>query len=347
MEHIDLRRLSDDELYAVRKQVIRLKKQGMKGSEIEVIVGIYQTRISQIWRAYQTEGIEGVKPQKSGRKKDTGRRLTLVEEQEIRQTIISKTPNQLKLAGFLWTRAKICEHIRSVYHKLIVPQVISRYLKRWGLTCQRPTKRAYGQDISRIEKFKKEEYPAIARRAKTENADIYWGDETGVSNRENSERGFAEKGCPPVLPLPTKQERVNMISAITNQGSVRFMVYEETMNQQLLIDFMRRLVSDSKRKVFLILDNLRVHHGKIVAAWLEKHKSKIEVFFIPLYAPESNPDEYLNHALKLDVHSGKLPRSKKDIARKIHSFMRRLQHRKERVSAFFRHKNLAFCLCAE
>ncbi len=194
MEHIDLRKLNNDELYAIRKQVVRLKKQGRKGAEIEEITGLYQTRISQIWQAYQAR-----------RKKDTGRRLTAEEEKAIRAVIINKVPEQLKLAGCLWTRAKICAYIKRVYRKSIVPQVISRYLKRWGLTCQRSTKRAYGQDIARIEKFKNEEYPAIAKRAKAENAYIYWGDETGVDNRENYERGFAEKGKPPVLPLPTKK----------------------------------------------------------------------------------------------------------------------------------------------
>lgn len=344
MKHIDLRKVNNDELYAIRKQVVRLKKQGRKGSEIEEITGLYQTRISQIWQAYQAEGMAGIKPEKSGRKKDSGRRLTIEEEKEIRAVIINKVPEQLKLAGFLWTRAKICDYIKRVYRKSIVPQVISRYLKRWGLTCQRPTKRACGQDIARIEKFKTEEYPAIAKRAKAENAEIYWGDETGVDNRENYERGFAEKGKPPVLPLPTKKERVNMISAITNQGSVRFMVYDQTMNQQLLIDFMKRLTNESvPRKIFLILDNLRVHHGKIVSEWLDKNKDKIEVFFLPPYAPESNPDEYLNHSLKLDVHSGNLPKTKKDIKHKIHSFMRRLQHRKDKVKAFFSHKSVVYC----
>jgi transposase len=99
--------------------------------------------------------------------------------------------------------------------------------------------------------------------------------------------------------------------------------------------------------VFFILDNLRVHHGNIVAEWLAAHKDEIEVFFLPPYAPEINPDEYLNHALKRDVHSGNLPRSKKDITHKIHSFMRRLQHNKERVSKFFKHKNVAYCSSAE
>jgi transposase len=347
MEHIDLRGLNNDELYAVRKQVVRLKKQGRKGSEIETITGVYQPRISEIWRAYQANGNDGIKPEKSGRKPNSNMLLTEKEQKEIRQTIISKAPNQLKMAGFLWTLAKISQHIWDTYRKRVSVRCLSNYMKRWGLTCQRPTKRAYGQDIARIEKFKKEEYPAIAQRAKVENADIYWGDETGISNRENYERGFAEKGKTPILPMETKHERVNMISAIANNGHARFMVYEETMNQRLLLDFLRRLVADNNRKVFLILDNLRVHHGKIVAAWLKRHSREIEVFFLPPYAPESNPDEYLNHALKRDVHSGELPHSKKDIKHKIHSFMRRLQHRKDSVRAFFRHPCISYCLVQE
>ena len=132
-----------------------------------------------------------------------------------------------------------------------------------------------------------------------------------------------------------------MISAITNKGNVRFMLYE-TMNQQTLIDFMRRLVLDASRKVFLILDNFRVHHGKIVTQWLEKNEDKIEAFFLPPYTPELNPVEYLNHALKVDVHSGKHPRKKSDLNHKIHSFMRKLQHRDDRVRAFFKHRNLTY-----
>jgi transposase len=270
--------------------------------------------------------------------------LSPEEESEIRQTIISKAPNQLKLAGFLWTLAKISPYIWETYRKNVSVRSLSNYMKRWGLTCQRPVKRACGQDIDRIAKFKKEEYPEIAKRARAESADIYWGDETGVSNRENFERGFSEKGKPPVLPMETKRERVNMISAITNQGHVCFMVYEEKMNQQLFIDFMRRLIRESERKVFFIVDNLRVHHGKIAADWLERHKDEIEVFFLPPYAPESNPDEYLNHALKQDVHSGDLPKNKSEIKHKIHSFMRRLQHKKEKVKAFFKHDNVGYLI---
>ena len=180
------------------------------------------------------------------------------------------------------------------------------------------------------------------RRAKAEEAIVYWADETGVSNCEIVERGFSPKGHPPVLPVETKRQRVNMISAISSQGKVRFMVYQDTMNQQRLIQFMERLIRTSKQKVFLILDNLRVHHGKLVAAWLEKCKEKIEVFFLPPYAPEYNPDEYLNHTLKISVHSGILPYTAEDISHKIQSFMRKLQHHPDCVSNFFHHPLLSY-----
>ncbi len=125
------------------------------------------------------------------------------------------------------------------------------------------------------------------------------------------------------------------------------MLYQDSMNQQRLIEFMRRLVRTSRQKVFLILDNLKVHHGKLVAKWLEKHRDKIEVFFLPPYAPEFNPDEYLNHALKLSVHSGKIPYTATDISHKILSFMRILQHNSCRVSAFFRHPCLSYLYSLE
>lgn len=177
-------------------------------------------------------------------------------------------------------------------------------------------------------------------RASKENAVVYWGDETGVSNCETVERGFAPKGQPPVLPVETKRVRINMLSAISSEGNVCFMVYQDSMNQQRLIQFMQRLIRRSERKVFLILDNLKVHHGKLVSVWLERHKERIELFFLPPYAPEYNPDEYLNHALKLSVHTGDLPYTAQDISHEIHSFMRGLQHDPLWIKRFFLHPRL-------
>ena len=135
-----------------------------------------------------------------------------------------------------------------------------------------------------------------------------------------------------------------MISALSSQGEMRYMLYEGSMNQQHLILFMRNMLRTSKQKIFLILDNLRVHHGKMVAEWVSKHQDKIELFFLPPYAPESNPDEYLNHALKVSVHSGDLPEDRSDIRYKTNSFMRTLQRNKDKVASFFRHPLISYAL---
>jgi transposase len=133
-----------------------------------------------------------------------------------------------------------------------------------------------------------------------------------------------------------------MISAITNQGKVRFMMYRETMASDILIKFMSRLVKDAGRKVFLILDNLRVHHGKAVKEWLEKNKEQIEVFYLPSYSPELNPDEYLNGDLKNKVHTGMPPRSEKELTQKTRSFMKKLQRRPNHVRNYFKHPRIAY-----
>ena len=133
-----------------------------------------------------------------------------------------------------------------------------------------------------------------------------------------------------------------MISAISNQGKVRFMMYRETMTTQLLIKFMARLVKDSDRKVFLILDNLKVHHSKAVKKWLEERTVDIEVFYLPSYSPQLNPDEYLNGDLKGRVHSGIPARTQKELVQKTHSFMKKLQKRPNHVQNYFRHPKVAY-----
>lgn len=187
-----------------------------------------------------------------------------------------------------------------------------------------------------------ETYPKIVEQAKTEDAVIMWGDETGINNQEYYVRGFSPKGVTTEIPSYSKMEKINMISAIDNYGSCKFMCYESNMTQQLFIDFLERLIHEADRKVLFIVDNLKVHHGKIVKEWLEKHVSEIELFFTSPYSPEINPDEYLNHNLKQNIHSGIIPHTKEKIQEKVELFMRGLQKDADKVAAYFNHKKLAY-----
>jgi len=342
MGKIDARTHSPETQYEIRKQVIRLRKQGIPNKVLAEGVGISVGRASKIWRSYVKEGSKAIKPGIRGRRTGEKRTLTIEQEAQVRRSLIDKTPDQLKLPFALWTRDAVKLLIKQRFSLEMPIRTVGEYLKRWGFTPQKPVKRAYEQSSEAVKKWLKTDYPLIASRAKEEKAEIHWGDETGIQTGANRVRGFAPKGEKPIVNVVVKKSHVSMISAITNQGKVRFMMYRDAMNSELLIKFMTRLIKDAGRKVFLILDNLRVHHGKNVKQWLGEHKEQIEVFYLPSYSPELNPDEYLNSNLKTKVHSGIPIRNWKDLEMKTRSFMRTLMKRPAHVRSYFKHSKVDY-----
>ena len=160
----------------------------------------------------------------------------------------------------------------------------------WGFTAQRPIRRATERNETEIKAWLATEYPAIVKRAKAEKAEIQWADKTGLSNQANYGKSFAPQGRTPVIPRPAARFSQSMISSLTNLGALRFMIYDGALNANIFLRFLRRLIKDAKSKIFLIVDNLRVHHATIVTAWVADNSDKIELFFLPPNAPEHNPD---------------------------------------------------------
>jgi len=342
MKDTDARTLSPQTQYELRKQIVRLRKKGIANNHVAEVVGTTPSHASAIWRAYERGGLEAIKPKIRGRRHGAMRRLTAEQEAAIQKLLVDKTPDQLKLPFALWTRDAVRLAVRHHFHIDLPIRTTGDYLKRWGFTPQKPVKRAYEQDPKKIAQWLETTYPGIDVRAKQEKAEIHWGDETGIQSDAYNARGFAPKGKAPVVHLNAHKNSISMISAITNNGKVRFMLYRETMTGKLLIKFMSRLVKDTERKVFLILDNLRVHHGKKVSEWLEANQDNIEVFFLPPYAPEYNPDEYLNGDLKQKIRSGIPARSQDDLSKKTRSFMKTLQKRKHHVQNYFNHPSVSY-----
>ena len=342
MENIDARKHDQKIQYEIRKQIVRLRKQGVSNQAVAQGLGVSQQHASTIWQLYKKHGTEGIKPQKRGRGIGEKRTLSPEQEKEIQRLLVDKMPDQLKLPFALWTRDAVRLLIKHRFKFDMPIRTVGEYLKRWGFTPQKPVKRAYEQKPKEVQQWLETEYPKIRAKAKEEKADIHWGDETGVQTGENRQRGYSPKGVAPVAAISVKKSKISMLSAITNEGKVRFMLYRDAMNSKLLIKFMQRLVKDSDRKVFLVLDNLPVHHGKAVKLWLEENRERIEVFYLPSYSPELNPDEYLNGNLKGRVHSGSPVRSEADLAKKTRSFMKTLQRRSEHVRNYFKHPKVAY-----
>lgn len=289
-----------------RKEAIRMwKNNRYTHREIGDQVGAHYLTIGRWISRYKTGGMKALLLSKTrGRPVGSGRSLSIEQEAQIQKLLIDKTPEQVKLRYALWT----CEAVQQLIVqergiKLAIRTVgVGQYRKGWGFTVQEPKKKAYEQRPAEVQRWLNEEYPAIHARAKQENSEICWGDETGLRNDCQLARGYAPKGKTPVIELNVKRESINLMSAVTNQGNVRFRFIDGTMNAGLLIDLMKRLIHDSNRKIYLILDNLRVHNAKVVKAWLADRKDEIDVFYLPAYSLELNPDEYLKCDLKAGVH---------------------------------------------
>lgn len=332
---INAKKVSIETQYEIRKTIVRMLKNGIKGKDIAKQLGVSKGHVSNVKKAYEQNGIDGIRPKKEGRKTGEKRILNPQQEKEIMGIIVDKDPMQLKFKECMWTRNNIRQLIREKYGIDIKPSTLGYYLARWGFSVQRPIKRAYKQDEKKIDKWLNEEFPGITERAKAENAEIFFGDETNIQNSCNYMRGYALKGHTPVVRTEAQKFKVNMLSAVSKRGKLRFTIYKDNMNAEKLIDFMGRLIRDVRKKVFLVLDNLRVHHSKKVQAWLEEHKEKIEVFYLPPYAPEYNPDELVNSDLKRAVGQKASPSSVDELEYNVRSHLKKLQLNPDKISSFF------------
>jgi len=199
---------------------------------------------------YKHGGKKALKIKKRGREVGSNRMLTPAQEKEIQKAIYDKCPDQMKLPFALWTRVAVQQLIKELWSIKMPIRTVGEYLSRWGFTPQRPLRRAYKQNPKAVKHWLDTEYPDIARRAIKEKAQIHWGDETGLCNDSYHGRSYAPRGKTPEIRMHPRCKRVNLISTVTNQGKVRFMVYDEKMNSQTLIKFMGRLIKDSDKKIF-------------------------------------------------------------------------------------------------
>lgn len=344
MEKQDSRRLSADERQILRTTVVRLYRQGKKKTVISELLGIrYSTIINWIKR-YESGGSKGLRENKRGVTSESKKLLTDTQEISVQKMITDTMPDQLRLDFALWTRKAVKELVERELGVVLAINTVGDYLRKWGFTPQKPKKRAYEQCPKKVQRWLGEEYPTIKQRAQQEGAEIHWGDETGVKNNCNHGRSYAPKGKTPVKSSMSKRFSINMISTVTNQGKVQFMIYSETMNAEKLIGFMKQLIKGADKKIFLILDNLRVHHSKVVKAWLANSeiKKQIEVFFLPSYSPERNPDEYLNCDLKQGISNKQSPKDKETLIQNVREHMEMLQRNTGRVEKYFNHQDIKY-----
>lgn len=332
-----MRSLSRDARHERRVQVIRLRKAGLAYDAIAAQIGLSRTGVFDICKRHEQGGAKALHDAVGGRKVGEFRVLTAEQERQVQQLIRDKTPDQIKLPYALWSRTAVAELIADRFGIRVPVRTMGTYLKRWGFTPQKPIQRAYEQSPTAVKRWMETDYPAIAARAKKEGAEIHWGDETGLRSDDVRGRCFAPKGETPVIRVSSKRAGLSIISTVTNKGQMRWKIFDGALNSDILIDFLRRLIKGATKKVFLILDNLRVHHSKPVKAWLAKHEEAIAVFYLPSYSPELNPDEMANADIKQAVTKQAPARTKLQLVKAASRHLRSVQKQPERVRRYFQH----------
>ena len=338
MKKIDARGLSPEAQEERRRQALRLREElRLTWKEIARVVGVHISTVLEWNKKFGRDGEAGLRSRRRGRRFLTGRTLTLAQEWQVRSILVDETPAQRGLGFALWNRRAVMELIEALFGVAMPIRTVGEYLLRWGYTPQRPIKRALEQRPAEVQRWLDKTYPTILARAKAEKALIDWGDETAVVEDGHWVRGYAPQGKTPVLATPGRRSGLALVSAISNQGLVRFRFIEQAMNADLLIEFLGQLIANSPQKVFLILDNLKVHHAKAVTRWVGEHAEQIELFYLPPYTPERNPTEYLNRDFKTHLRLSARSSTPHALRQKANAFLQFVISTPDRIMAYFNH----------
>ena len=340
---IDGRKLSHSKLEEIRFKAVKAVQRAQAPTAVAREMGLYTNRVFVWLAAYRAGGWDALRARKgTGRPK----RLSGRQIQWIYNTVTMKSPLQLKLPFALWTRSQIRVVIYRKFKIRLSLTSIGRLLAQLGLTCQKPLFRAYQQDASLVEQWLKSEYPRIRTMAKREAAEIFFEDESGVRSDFHSGTTWAPRGKTPVVRVTGQRFRLNMISAVSPKGSLRFMVVRGGVGAQVFVEFLKRLMHGRRRAVFLIVDGHPAHRSKRARSYVDSLRGKLKLFFLPPYSPELNPDEFVWNDVKNNGVGHTLVHGPRDLHRAVVGRLRYLQKSPKIVRSFFQAPDTCYAAAA-
>jgi transposase len=292
-------------------------------------------------KRYELAGAEGLADKKRGRPVGTGRKLSPEQEDDIRQCLVNGVPTSFGINLSGWTRNAVKDLIKQRFNIDIAERTVGDYMKRWVFTPQRAIKKAYEQDPEKVQQWL-DKFESIKNYAKENGYSLYFADEAGINTENHKIRSYAPKGKTPTIKTSGKRLKLNVISAVTSKGVMKFMTYLQSMTGKLFIKFMKKLINSSSKKVLLVVDNLKVHHSKAVTEWLEDNSKKIEVFYLPSYSPELNPDEYFNNMMKTEIQAIPKAKTQEELNSNVRRILKRLQNNTTKMKKIFNHKHVEY-----
>jgi transposase len=338
----DARSLPQAAQEELRRTAIRLVREGHTQEDAARIVGVRRQAVGRWVKAHREGGEEALAARRRGRR-GGHTKLTQTQQERIARLIVGNNPDQLKLPGFLWTRALVRDLIGREFGIEVGEDTVGRYLRAWGFSPQKPMRRAYEQSDEAVRQWLEERYPEIEKRARRERAEILWADESGLRSDHTAGRTWAPVGQTPVTRGTGKRFKANMIAAVSNTGTLRFRVFDERFTGHVFLDFLKRLVKDAQgRKIMLIVDGHPAHRARIVRDWVAAHPEAIELHFLPGYSPELNPAEMLNQDVKTNALGRRRPLNVTELKADVRRFLRSAQRQPARVARYFHERHVRY-----
>ena len=328
----DARALDHNTLTALRKRAVARIQDGASPTAIAEALGVNVRTVFRWLALYRGGGWHSLDAGKRGGRptKLDGRAMKWLYD-----TITSKNPLQLKFPFALWTSGMVRDLIRRRFGLKLSKSSVCRLLNQLGLSAQRPLWRAYQQDPEMVRQWMEEQYPEIRRKARRVKAEIYFGDEAGVRSDFHSGTTWGKKGHTPIVSSTGARFGANLISAVSARGQLRFMFTKGRVTASVFIEFLKRLLVNASRPIFLIVDGHPTHKAKVVQRFVDEQRGRLKLFYLPPYSPELNPDEYVWNDLKNKCLGRKLITSRPQLKQETLRHLRKLQKMPDLVKSFF------------
>lgn len=339
MREDDGRRLDHKTLEQLRLRAVRQIEQGAHPEDVAAGLGMTRAAVYGWLAKYREGGLEALKARPVPGRPPS---LSGTQLQRIYTLVVGNDPRQLQFAFALWTRAMVRELIRREFAVRLSEVSVGRLLRKLGLSPQRPLYRAYQQNPEAVARWKQQEYPRIRGEAAQVGGTIYFADEAGVRSDYHAGTTWAPVGQTPVVATTGDRFAVNLISAVTAKGKLRFAAYEGYLNGPVFIDFCRRLLADSPGPVFVVLDGHPVHRSKAVKQFAESTGGRLRLCFLPGYSPELNPGEWVWKNIKHDRVGRAGVSGPEDLKAKALAALHRLQKLPQLIQGFFRDPSLRY-----
>jgi transposase len=335
----DGRKLDHATLEVLRLRAVEQVEAGSHPEDVAAALGLHRKTVYGWLARYREGGKDALRARPV-----PGRPPKLSGEQlrRVYTLVVGADPRQLQFSFALWTRELVRELIRREFGVGLSVVSVGRLLRRLGLSPQRPLWRAYQQSPEAVTRWKTETYPAIRAEAARVGATIYFADEAGVRSDYHAGTTWAPVGQTPVVRTTGARHAVNLISAVTAKGALRFAAYDGTLTARVFIDFCTRLLHDAAGPVFLILDGHPVHRSNAVKKFAASTGGRLRLFLLPGYSPELNPDEWVWKNVKADRIGRAGITSADDLKAKALAALHRLQKLPNLIRGFFADPDLRY-----